>query len=445
MIKLDDYQQRALAFVLERDGSAGLFLDMGLGKTAVAIAAVVEYAKRQFTVRKTLIVAPLLVAQLTWPVELAKWAPELSVAMVVGPPRVRTAALQSKADVYITNRENLVWVVKAGGWDFDMVILDESSGFKSARSKRFAALRTALRRRPARVLLLSGTPAPQSIEDYWSQLWLLDGGARLGRTLGDFRASFCRPIPFPGFVKYVPRAGADARVRDIIADICISAKAEDYIALPGIVYQDITVQLSPDARVIYERLERDACLLLSDAAIAARTAAALLNKLAQAANGAVYDDERGVHELHEDKLDRLVALVHELCGAPALVFYAYQHDLERIRRRFAAEGIEYRALEDGADASAWNAGECAVLLAHPASAAYGLNLQDGGSHVVWFGLTYNLEHYLQANKRLHRRGQQAAAVFVHRLISAGTVDERIAKALENKTSVQEFVLTGLTL
>lgn len=393
-------------------------------------------------------IAPKKVAEGTWTKEKDKWDHTriLRVSQVLGSQARRIRALNTPADIYITNRENVVWLVDhyRNGWPFDMVVVDESSSFKSHTAKRFKAL-ASVSGRIQRMVELTGTPSPNGLEDLWAQVFLLDGGERLGKRYGQFRERYFDPGKRGNGVIYSwdPKAGSERGILDRISDICISMKAEDYLQLPDITYSQVPVVLDAKAEKAYEKMEREAVLDLPDEdEISALNAASLSNKLLQLANGALYDDDHEAHEVHGCKIEAFMELVESLQGKPALVFYNFQHDKERIKKALAKTGLRVRELRGPRDEDDWNAHGVDILLAHPASAAYGLNLQQGGNHVIWFGLTWNYELYSQANKRLHRQGQEEK-VIIHHLVCSGTRDGDVMAALERKEGAQEWVMQSL--
>lgn len=393
-----------------------------------------------------LVIAPKRVAENTWSKEADKWEhlKHLKVSRVMGTEKQRLAALKADADLFVINRENVVWLVDLLGqrWPFPIVIIDELSSFKSAQAKRFKALRR-VRGRIKRIIGLTGTPRPNSLEDLWPEMYLLDQGERLGKTLTQFRARYLLPDKMNGHIvySYRPREGAEAEVYDRLADICMSVKKEDVISLPGQEYIDVELEAPPALLKQYKKFERDKVLecLDENGEIVAGSAAALTNKLLQFANGAIYDIDGGVHELHTVKLEALEEMLEAAGGEPVLVLYAYKHDAERIRQR-----ITCRALDTPGDIDAWNRGEIPVALAHPASIGHGLNLQTGGHIIIWYGLTWSLELYQQANERLNRPGQQHVCRIYH-LILKGTHDERVLKALANKDKGQAAAIEALRL
>lgn len=444
------YQQTCINRILNTP-KLGLFLDMGLGKTITTLTAVKILHLDMFAIRKVLVIAPKKVAEGTWSKECEKWdhTRMLRVSLVLGSQKQREAALHTPADIYITNRENVVWLVNKykNAWPFDMVVIDESSSFKSHSAKRFKAL-AAVMPHVARTVLLTGTPSPNSLQDLWSQIYLLDGGARLEDRFTKFRSRYFDPalvvnhIPY----SYTAKPGAEKAIMDKISDICVSMKAEDYLELPEIIYDDIPVELTPTARKNYKALERQMVLELADGEdITATSAAALSNKLLQLSNGAVYDTEGMWHEVHNCKIDAFMEIVESLkrSGQSALVFYQFRSDLDRLTHQIEQKkDFKWSVLSSPADEENWNSGRLDVLFAHPASAAYGLNLQQGGHHVIWFGLTWNYEQYVQANARLYRQGQEHP-VMVHHLICSGTRDADVIRALGKKDDMQQYVLQSL--
>lgn len=392
-----------------------------------------------------LVIAPKRVAENTWSKETAKWEHlrHLRVSRVTGTLRERRAALDAPADIYVINRENVVWLTEnVQGWPFPIVVIDELSSFKSAQAKRWKALKR-VRGRIRRIIGLTGTPRPNGLADLWPEVYLLDQGERLGRTLTQFRQRYLVPEKMNGHIvySYRPREGAETEVYDRLADLCMSIRKDDVLQLPGQVYEDVILPTPPALLMQYKRFERDKVMecLDDNGEIVAATAAALTNKLLQFANGAIYDLDGGVHVIHDIKLDALEELLEEAGGDPVLVLYAYQHDADRIRQR-----VTCRALDTPADIDAWNRGEIPVALAHPASIGHGLNLQDGGHIIIWYGLTWSLELYQQANERLNRPGQRNVCRIYH-LILEGTHDARVLRALQDKDNGQAAALEALRL
>lgn len=426
--------------------AAALFWGMGSGKTVTTLSALDLLLHDYLEDGPVLIIAPKRVAENTWSKETDKWEHlrHLTVSKVIGTLKERQEALERPADLYVINRENVVWLVEYLGnsWPFNIVVIDELSSFKSTQAKRWKALRR-VRGRIHRMIGLTGTPRPNGLEDLWPEVYLLDQGARLGRTLSQFRARYLVPEKMNGHIvySYRPRDGAEAEVYELLADICMSVKKEDVIDLPGQIYEDVEL-IAPAALLKkYKDFERDQVLecLDDEGEIVAGTAAALTNKLLQFANGAIYDMDGGVHELHTIKLDALEELIEAAGGDPVLVLYAYKHDADRIRKR-----IDCRDLDKPEDIDAWNRGEIPVALAHPASIGHGLNLQEGGHITVWFGLPWSLELYQQANERLNRPGQKHVCQVYH-LILKGTHDSRVLQSLKNKEVGQDAAIEALRL
>lgn len=425
------------------EARVGLFLACGLGKTVITLTAIDRLIHALGIVRHVLIIAPKKVAEATWQAEAAKWdhLRELTFATALGTACERENAANAGAEITIINRENVVWLVETFGaeWPFDMVVVDESSSFKSPSAKRFKALKRMLPRIRS-VVILTGTPAPNGIEDLWSQIYLLDRGERLGRFITHYRARYFDYNPWRH--AYIPKPGAFEAVQAKISDICVSMRAEDWIQLPELIAQDIPVMLEGEGLRAYREMERTMVMDVGGEEISATTAAALTGKLLQLCGGAVYDEAGEAHRVHDAKLEALGELIEQLHGEHALLFYGYRHELPAIENVLRTAGKRWRTLENSGDADAWNRGEVDVLLAHPASCAYGLNLQQGGRHVIWYTLTWSLELYQQANARLHRQGQDRP-VIVHRLLVQGGVDEDVAKALEGKDETQAALVEAL--
>lgn len=436
-----DYQIIAADWIRSKP-YAGLFLDMGLGKTVVTLTVLNELLFDSFEIEKVLVIAPKKVAEDTWIREAKKWdhTKHLRISKVLGSAKQRERALQADADIYVINRENVVWLVEHLGsdWCFDCVVIDELSSFKNHRAKRFRALRKV---RPLlkRVIGLTGTPMPNSYLDLWSQIYLIDRGERLGKTLTQYRNVFFTSSYRPWGNEYTLKNEADKLINDKIKDICLSMKAKDYLKLKEPLMITAPVQLSDKERRRYEELEREYIVEIAGESITAGTGGAVTNKLLQLANGAVYTEEKSVVHLHDQKLERLAELIEAANGEPVLVFYSFKHDKDRIKDYLK---IPVRELETPEDIKDWNAGKIPVLLAHPASCGHGLNLQDGGHIIIWFGLTWSLELYQQANARLHRQGQ-AEGVRIYHIIAEGTVDEDVLKSLQSKDASQEALLEAL--
>ena len=442
-----DYQAYCVDQIIEKP-AVGLFLEMGLGKTAITLLAIKRLKYEMWCVRKVLIIAPKKVAESTWHKEAAKWQQlnGLRFSFVLGSSAQRRRALEEMADIYLINRENTQWLVDyyGHGWPFDMVVLDESSSFKNHRAKRFRALKL-VRSRINRIVELTGTPNPRSLMDLWAQVFLLDGGKRLGRTITAYRDAWFVPDKRnrTTIFSYAPKLGAAQEIYDRISDVCISMKAEDYLTLPDLVYEDIPVVLDAAAQKAYNRLERDTLLQVDDeTVITAGTAATLRGKLLQLCNGAVYDEEGNVIPVHDCKIEALMETVEQLNGQHAIICYNFKHDRQRLLDALKSSGLRVEVYEGPEQEEAWNAGEIDLMLVQPASCGYGLNLQEGGHHVIWFGLNDSLELYQQTNKRLHRQGQPFP-VFVHHLIVQGGTDEDVIRSLGGKANVQDSLLEAL--
>ena len=437
-----NYQKYAMEFILMHP-SAALLLDMGLGKTVITLTAIKELMYERFEVNKVLVIAPLRVARDTWPAEIRKWnhLAGLTYAVAVGSQAERLAALRSKADIHIINRENVTWLVEESGlpFDYDLVVIDELSSFKSYRAKRFKSL-LSVRRTVKRIVGLTGTPSSNGLMDLWAQFRLLDLGERLGRYISRYRERYFLPDKRNAQVvfTYKLKPGAEAEIYKAISDITISMKAEDYLDLPPCIHNVVKVALAEREREVYEQFRKEMVISLGEEEIDAMNAAALSNKLLQMANGAVYDDRHTGHQIHDRKLDALEDLIEAANGRPVMVCYWFRHDLERIRGRFPA----VRELKTAQDIEDWNAGKIPVALVHPASAGHGLNLQYGGCTLVWFGLTWSLELYQQTNKRLHRQGQRDTVV-IHHIVADGTIDELVLAALHRKDKTQAALIAAV--
>lgn len=438
--KPHNYQQFATDFILNQSICC-LMLDMGLGKTVITLTALWQLALDSFDVSRVLVIAPKRVAEDTWPKELAKWEHliGLTSSLVLGSAAERKVALQKKAFLYIINRENVAWLVKNHYWDFDMVVIDELSSFKSNKAERFKAMKK-VRPMVTRIVGLTGTPAPNTLLDLWPQMYLMDMGQRLGRFIGGFRDRFFLPDKRNREIiySYKPREGAEDAIYALISDICISMKAADYLDMPERIDNRIEVSMSPKERKLYDDFQKDMVLSIGDEELDAANAAALSNKLLQMANGAVYGEDKTVIPIHDRKLDALEDLVEAANGKPLLVAYWYKHDLQRIKARFK----NVRCIDTAKDIDDWNAGQIPLALIHPASAGHGLNLQDGGCTIVWFGLTWSLELYQQLNARLWRQGQKHTVV-IHHIITKGTHDEDVMRALENKDTRQSALIEAV--
>ncbi|MBP2653338.1 MAG: chromatin-remodeling complex subunit snf22 complex subunit snf22 [Firmicutes bacterium] len=440
--QLHSYQNYTVQRIIDNPAFL-LLLGLGMGKTISTLTAITELLHNYFEIAKVLVIAPLRVAKYTWATEAAKWdhTKYLTIAKVLGPEKQRLVALKSNADIYVINRENVPWLVELYGsaWPFDMVAIDESSSFKSHKAHRFKALRK-VRPLVKRIVELTGTPAPNNLLDLWPQIYLLDRGERLGRTITGFRERYFNPGKRDGHIvfNWELKADADKAIYSKIDDICVSMKAKDWLTLPERINNVIKIPLSDPVKKMYKQMERDLLLPHVEGDIVANTAAVLSNKLLQMANGAAYDEHGAVRILHNAKLEALEDIIEAANGNPVLVFYWYKHDIERIRKQFP----EARTLDKTEDMEDWNAGKIPLLLAHPASAGHGLNLQAGGNIIVWFGLTWSLELYEQANARLDRQGQ-TKSVIVHHLVAEGTIDEKVMLAIENKACGQNALMEAV--
>ena len=434
-----DYQEYATGFVLTNP-YCGLILDMGLGKSVIALTAIWDLVLDSFDCGKVLVVAPKRVAEDTWPKELAKWdhLKGLSYVLVMGTEKQRREALRQKAFLYIINRENVSWLVDNYRWDFDTLVIDELSSFKSSKAQRFRALKR-VRPMVKRVIGLTGTPAPNTLIDLWPQIYLLDMGKRLGRFITGYREQFFVPDKRNREIvySYKLREGAERHIYELISDLCISMKATDHLKMPKLVSNRVEVHLGSTEREQYDTLQRDMVLRLIDSQIDAVNAASLSGKLLQMANGAVYGADGRALRIHDRKLDALEDLIEAANGKPLLIAYWYKHDLARIQNRF-----DIRVIDTARDIDDWNAGKIPVAMIHPASAGHGLNLQEGGSTVVWFSLTWSLELYQQLNARLWRQGQKDTVVLQH-IVTLGTHDEDVMRALERMDMGQAALIEAV--
>lgn len=435
-----NYQQFATDFILEHPISC-LMLDMGLGKTVITLTALWQLALDSFDVSRILVIAPKRVAEDAWPKELSKWEhlSGLDATLVMGAQAEREEALRQQTFLYIINRENVSWLVENHPWDFDMVVIDELSSFKSNQAQRFKAMKK-VRPLVSRIVGLTGTPAPNSLLDLWPEMYLMDMGQRLGRFIGGFRDRFFTPDKRNREIiySYKPREGAEEAIYGLISDICISMKAVDYLDMPELIMNRVEVSMDSRERKIYDDFQRDMVVNLHGEELDAVNAAVLSGKLLQMANGAVYGENRKVLHIHDRKLDALEDLVEAANGKPLLVAYWYEHDLQRIKARFKTA----RCIDTTKDIDDWNAGRIPLALIHPASAGHGLNLQDGGCTIVWFGLTWSLELYQQLNARLWRQGQKYTVV-IHHIVTKGTHDEDVLRALECKDTRQTALIDAV--
>ena len=436
-----DYQKYATDFILTHP-IAAVFLEMGLGKSVITLTALSDLILDQFLIRKVLVIAPLRVAKDTWPSEIRKWdhLSELTWSVAVGSEAERRAALMQTADIYIINRENVDWLITRSGipFDFDMVVIDELSSFKSWQAKRFKSLLKA-RPKVKRIVGLTGTPSSNGLMDLWAEFRILDLGQRLGRYISHYRSVYFTPDKRNAEVifSYKPLPGAEQQIYDKISDITISMKSCDYLKLPECVINEVPVMMNDMEMAVYNQFCKDMVAKLKDTEIDATNAAVLSGKLLQMANGAVYDEEKNSHLIHDRKLDALEDLIEGANGKPVLIAYWYQHDAERIKARFPV-----REIKTSKDVEDWNAGKISAAIIHPASAGHGLNLQSGGSTLIWFGLTWSLELYQQTNARLHRQGQTDTVV-IHHIIAKDTIDEQVMAALRKKEKTQDALIDAV--
>ncbi len=437
-----EYQQFAIQYIKEHP-IAAVLLDMGLGKTVISLTAIADLLFDSFEAHRVLVIAPLRVARDTWPAEIEKWEhlKLLTYSVVVGTAAERKAALARKADITIINRENLSWLFEKSGaaFDYDMEVIDELSSFKNHQSKRFRAM---LKQRPRlkRIVGLTGTPSSNGLMDLWAEFRLLDMGQRLGRFITEYRNRYFLPDKRNGQIiySYKPQFYAEEAIYRQIADITISMKSTDYLKVPELISSQYEVQLSDKERARYEELKKDLILQLPDGEVTAANAASLTGKLVQLANGAIYADNGEILPLHDRKLDALEDLIEAANEKPVLVAYWFKHDLQRIKEHFTV-----REIKESRDIADWNAGKIPVAVIHPASAGHGLNLQAGGSTLIWFGLTWSLELYQQTNARLWRQGQSSGTVVIEHIITKGTIDERILKALSQKELTQSALIDAV--
>lgn len=437
-----DYQKYSVEYVKSHP-IAAILLSMGLGKTSITLTAINDLMFDSFEVHKVLCICPLRVATSTWGAEIGKWEHLhlLKYSVAVGTEAERLSALKAQADIYIINRENVQWLIEKSGvpFDFDMVVVDELSSFKNYQSKRFKALMKA-RPKVKRMVGLTGTPSSNGLMDLFAEFKLLDMGARLGRFIGQYRNAYFSPDKRNGQIvySYKPLPNAEQQIYDKISDITISMKSTDHLKMPELISTQLAVELSEAEKKKYEELKKDLILQLPDGEITAANAASLSGKLSQLANGAVYSDDESVLEIHQRKLDALEDIIESANGKPVLVAYWFRHDLERIKKRF-----DVREIKTAKDIADWNHGSIPIAVIHPASAGHGLNLQQGGSALVWFGITWSLELYQQTNARLWRQGQSAETVVITHIIAKDTIDERIIKALKTKDTSQSALIDAV--
>lgn len=439
--KPHSYQEYAIRYI-ETHPISALLIDMGLGKTSITLTAIRNLLFDSFEVCKVLVIAPLRVAKNTWTDEIKKWEHlnSLSYSLIIGNESERLSALNEKADIYIINRENVDWLVNKSGYkfDFDMVVIDELSSFKNHQSKRFKSL---MKVRPLvkRIVGLTGTPSSNGLMDLFAEFKILDMGKRLGYFIGQYRNTYFKPDKMNGPIvySYKPLPNAENAIYEKISDITVSMKANEYLKMPELLTSNYVVELSNSEKNQYDEMKKSLVLEITDGEITASNAASLSNKLCQLSNGAIYDDEQNIVEIHDRKLEALEDIIESMNGKPLLIAYWYRHDLERIKSRFSV-----REIKTSEDISDWNDGKIPVALIHPASAGHGLNLQNGGSTLVWFGLTWSLELYQQTNARLYRQGQKNTVVIQH-IITKGTIDEQILKALQKKNKTQADLIDAV--
>ncbi|HEM2651630.1 TPA: DEAD/DEAH box helicase [Streptococcus suis] len=447
-LTLHNYQVVAKDFIIGHPNAA-VILDMGMGKTATTLSAVNELMFDRFEVTKVLVIAPLRVANTVWSDEIEQWAElrHLRYSKIVGTPKQRKVAFQKDADIYIVNRENLPWLVEQCSpyFKWDMVVIDELSSFKSWQSKRFKAF-MAMRPYMKRIVGLTGTPSSNGLMDLFAEFKVIDGGERLGHFIGEFRSRYFEEGRRNGNIvyEYIPMDYAECQIQDKISDITISMKALDYLDMPDLISTKKLVRMSEKEKEKYSQFKKEYALSeLDGLEVTAANAASLTNKLVQLSNGAVYSDDHTVVALHEQKLDALEDILESANGEPVLVAYWFKHDLARIIDRLEKLKVKSRVLKTEEDIREWNKGNVPVGLLHPAGAGHGLNLQKGGHHLVWFGLTWSLELYQQTNARLWRQGQESEPVVIQHIVTEGTIDEEILKALENKDAQQERLIAAV--
>lgn len=438
-----DYQKYATEFILTHP-MAAVLLEMGLGKSVITLTAIQELCMNRFEVNRVLVIAPLRVARDTWPAEIKKWdhLKGLTYSVAIGTEAERHAALMENTTIHIINRENIQWLVDKSGLplDYDMIVIDELSSFKAYDTKRFKAI-MKLRPQIKRIVGLTGTPSSNGLMDLWAEFRVLDLGKRLGRYITHYREEFFVPDKRSAqqVFTYKPRIGAEEEIYRRISDITISMKSVDHLKMPELLSQSVTVTLTEAEQRIYDQMRKDMIAELDDAEIDAVNAASLSNKLVQMANGAVYDEEKNIHNIHDWKMDALEDLIEAANGKPVLIAYWFKHDLSRIKQRFP----HAREIKNSADINDWNAGKIPVAVVHPASAGHGLNLQSGGNTLIWFGLTWSLELYQQTNARLWRQGQKSETVVVYHIVTKGTIDENILSALKRKDKTQSALIDAV--
>lgn len=439
--KPHSYQEYAIRYI-ETHPISALLIDMGLGKTSITLTAIRNLLFDSFEVCKVLVIAPLRVAKNTWTDEIKKWEhlSTLTYSLIIGNENERLSALNEQTDIYIINRENVDWLVNKSGYkfDFDMVVIDELSSFKNHQSKRFKSL---MKVRPLvkRIVGLTGTPSSNGLMDLFAEFKILDMGKRLGYFIGQYRNTYFKPDKMNGPIvySYKPLPNAENAIYEKISDITVSMKANEYLKMPELLTSNYVVELSNSEKNQYDEMKKSLVLEITDGEITASNTASLSNKLCQLSNGAIYDDEQNIVEIHDRKLEALEDIIESMNGKPLLIAYWYRHDLERIKSSFSV-----REIKTSEDISDWNDGKIPVALIHPASAGHGLNLQNGGSTLVWFGLTWSLELYQQTNARLYRQGQKNTVVIQH-IITKGTIDEQILKVLQKKNKTQADLIDAV--
>ncbi len=443
-MELHSYQKYTAEFICEHKASA-ILLDCGCGKTVITLTAIKELLWNRFEAREILVICPIRVAQV-WEDEIKKWdhLNGLKISIAVGSAEERRQAIEAEADIHVINRENVQWLVENYDWKWDMLVVDELSSFKNHKAKRFKAL-MKVRHKIKRIVGLTGTPSSNGLMDLWAEYRLLDLGERLGRFIGAYRQNYFRPDKTNGFIvySYKPLPGAEEKIYKRISDMTVSIRCTDVLKMPELISSPYMVSMSNDEMDIYKQLKKDLVLTLKNGEITAGNAAVLTGKLLQLANGAIYQDDGQSVEIHRRKLDALEDIIEAQCGKPILVAYWFKHDLERITKKLNALGVQCEKMDTAESIARWNKKQIPVGLIHPASAGHGLNLQFGGNTIVWFGLTWSLELYIQLNDRLWRQGQESETVIIMHIITKGTVDERVLKALGQKEMTQESLLDAV--
>lgn len=442
-----DYQQFSINWILDHS-RAGLFLDMGLGKTSCTLTALEELFFNRFEIDRALIIAPKRVAESTWSDEIEKWdhLKDLRISVIAGSAKKRIAALEADADIYTLGRDNVVWLIEylqehKIKWPFDALVIDELSSFKDTKSKRFKALKK-ITPMINRVIGLTGTPTPNSLIELWPQMYLLDRGERLGKTAGSYKDRYFYPVSGQGHITYKwgLKENAEKAIYEKIGDICVSMKSEDHLKMPDRIDNVIGIKLPREVQQAYNEFEKEKILEMGDDVLTAANAAVVAGKLLQFANGNIYDDDKNVHFVHRCKIDALKEIVDTSQGQPILVFYNFKHDYRALLDEFKT--LKPRTLETSQDIRDWNSGKIQMILAHPASIGHGLNIQAGGHIIVWYGLTWSLELYQQANARLYRQGQKDS-VIIHHLVADGTMDEQVINILKSKDKNQNALMEAV--